>query len=376
MNLYRRHRKNCPHRKKGRNYTGCSCPIWADGDRNGRQFRVSLKLRDWQRAIRKLATLEDPDAPPSKQITDAIAAWEAELDVKQTSRKKYMRLIGYLRAFCWRHGIETVDELDMENLGKFRASRKIAHNTRIKELSTLRQFFRFCHERGWVKKNYAALLPMGREWGNEVEPYTPQQVAAMLAASETIGQSDYERRRALALVLLLRYSGLRVTDAYTLASDRIRPDGRGGWQLRLYTQKTGGHVMLPIPRELKMALDVLPLPMREDGSQVDAGYFFWSGVGSKEGCRQRAWELLSAVFRKAGIRDAKPHQFRHTLATDILARGGTMADVADILSISEAIARKHYAKWSPARQERISVLMRGIYAGTSGVHEGKGAVIH
>ena len=51
MNLYRRHRKNCPHRRKGCKYTGCNCPIWIDGDRDGRQFRVSLKLKDWQRAI-------------------------------------------------------------------------------------------------------------------------------------------------------------------------------------------------------------------------------------------------------------------------------------------------------------------------------------
>ena len=53
-----------------------------------------------------------------------------------------------------------------------------------------------------------------------------------------------------------------------------------------------------------------------------------------------------------------------------------MSDVADILGISETIARKHYAKWSPARQERISALMHGIYAGTPGVHEEKWAVIH
>jgi integrase len=58
-----------------------------------------------------------------------------------------------------------------------------------------------------------------------------------------------------------------------------------------------------------------------------------------------------------------PIRFRHTLATDILARGGTMSDIADVLGISEHIARRHYAKWSAARQERITTIMRLVEGG-------------
>jgi hypothetical protein len=58
-----------------------------------------------------------------------------------------------------------------------------------------------------------------------------------------------------------------------------------------------------------------------------------------------------------------PIRFRHTLATDILARGGAMADVADVLGISEHIARRRYAKRSAARQGRISAIMRLVHGG-------------
>ena len=115
--------------------------------------------------------------------------------------------------------------------------------------------------------------------------------------------------------------------------------------------------------------------MREDGSQAESGYFFWTGLGKRSSARGIAERLLGAVFEKAKVACAHAHRFRHTLATDILARGGSMTDVADVLGISEHVARKHYAKWSPARQERISALMHGIYAGTSGGHEEKEAVI-
>jgi hypothetical protein len=38
--------------------------------------------------------------------------------------------------------------------------------------------------------------------------------------------------------------------------------------------------------------------------------------------------------------------------------GGTEQEVADILGNSPEIVRKHYAKWSQARQQRIDDLMR------------------
>ena len=40
-----------------------------------------------------------------------------------------------------------------------------------------------------------------------------------------------------------------------------------------------------------------------------------------------------------------------------------MADVADVLGISEHIARRHYAKRSAARQERIATIMRLVHDG-------------
>jgi integrase len=73
--------------------------------------------------------------------------------------------------------------------------------------------------------------------------------------------------------------------------------------------------------------------------------------------------MLAPVFRRAKIAGAHAHRFRHTLATDILARGGTMAHVADVLGISEHIARRHYAKWSAARQERIPTIVRLVHGG-------------
>lgn len=170
------------------------------------------------------------------------------------------------------------------------------------------------------------------------------------------------------MVLLLRHTGLRISDTCTLAKSRIQND-----RIVLYTQKTGGHVLLPIPRELDLALQALPLPR---GCDCDRGYFFWNGRTSKRAALGIAERTLAAVFRKAKVPRAHAHRFRHTLATEILAKGGTITDVTDVLGIGDHVARKHSAKWSQARQERIFALMERVQSATFLLQTEKEAVIN
>jgi hypothetical protein len=67
------------------------------------------------------------------------------------------------------------------------------------------------------------------------------------------------------------------------------------------------------------------------------------------------------------------HRFRHTLATELLEAGGSLEDVAEVLGNSPNIIRKHYAKWSRLRQERISTLMRTVFD-TPLIHEKRAPV--
>jgi integrase len=97
---------------------------------------------------------------------------------------------------------------------------------------------------------------------------------------------------------------------------------------------------------------------------------------SKDALVGIARRTLRAVFKRAGLVGAHAHRFRHTLATEILARGGTKQDCADVLGISAAVVRKHYAKWSQARQQRISNLMQAIYPGTIWAHDTNKPVIN
>jgi integrase len=364
LNLYRRHTPKCPHKTKGQAHTKCSCPIWCYGQGNeGNQIRESLKTRDWQRAIRRAAKLESPDAPRFKPIADTVKGFEQHIQsLEPSTQRKYMNVLRQFCAYCEGAGLEDLAEITVDSLDGYRASRELSRTTAQKELETLRQFFGYCRDRDWLKDNPARRIKSARNIKpSDVVPYTSEEIARILGACDFIGRADYERRRARAMVLLLYHTALRISDVATLARDRLR-DG----QIFVRTLKTGGMVYLPVPAELQTALEALPDPR---GAGSEPRYFFWNGITSKRAVVGIAERTMAAVFKKSKVPGAGAHRFRHTLATRLLGIGASLEDVADILGNSPAIVRKHYAKWSQQRQQRITSLMRAVNSCTNPVQQ-------
>jgi integrase len=113
-------------------------------------------------------------------------------------------------------------------------------------------------------------------------------------------------------------------------------------------------VFLPLPEDLRLILDAVPLPRY---AAQDCPYYFWNGVTSRRAIVGIAERTLAAVFKKSGVKKARAHRFRHTLATRLLGQGATFEQIADILGNSPAVVRKHYGKWSKGRQDNIDRLM-------------------
>jgi site-specific recombinase XerD len=361
LTIWRRHTAECPHREKGRDYLKCNCPIWADGYVNGkRTLRQSLKTRDMARARKKAVALEAAEERVSKPVADAVTAFLGHCKsegLKDTTITKYKNPLDKLTEFCEAEQIDSLDELDTESLDSFRAGRGIKQITASKELEILRVFFGFCCDRNWIRGNPAKKIKLPRNIKpNEIIPFTQLEFAAILQACDRIGKRQYERLRCRALILTLRYTALRIGDVSMLVRDRITRDGER-WRIFLRTEKSGQPVFLPVPPDLKAALDATPPPV----SNLDSRYFFWNGTGKPKTHKAHIDRCLRAVFKESGVRGAHAHRFRHTLATELLGRGASFEEVADILGNSPAIVRKHYGKWSIARQTRIDDLMQRVY---------------
>jgi integrase/recombinase XerC len=281
----------------------------------------------------------------------------------------YRNTLNHLTTFCEAQKIDSVDELTTDHMDAFRASRALKLITSSKELELLRQFCGFCCDRKWSAENVAKRIKSPRNIKpNDVEPFSTAEVVAIVKACDTIGRGPYERLRARAMILTLRYTALRIGDVALLARDQISRDG-GRWRIFLRTEKSGKPVFLPIPAELKAALDMVPLPR---GCGEDSRWFFWNGISSERAMKGIAERSLAAVFKSSMVPHAHAHRFRHTLATELLGNGASFEEVADILGNSPDVVRKHYAKWSPARQLRIDDLMHRVHTGTDwALHQSK-----
>lgn len=364
VTIWRRHTQDCKHSRKGRSYLKCTCPLWADGRVNGkRTLRKSLGTSDLARARKRAIALEDPDTQQAKPLADAITSFEAHCvsgGLRESTLRKYRNTFTHLRDFCKSRDAIDLQEITPDLLDAYRANRKLSLIASSKELELLRQFFKFAVARRWVKDNPAAGISGPRNLQpNDVEPYTPIEVESIIAACKEFGRTEYERLRARAMILTMRYTALRIGDVAMLSRDRISKEEGNRWRIFLRTEKNGKSVFLPVPDELRLALNEVPAPR---GAPADCRYYFWNGTTSERAAKGIAERTLAAVFKKSKVAKAHAHRFRHTMATELLGAGATFEEVADILGNSPNIVRKHYGKWSPARQSRIDTLMDQVWA--------------
>ena len=159
-----------------------------------------------------------------------------------------------------------------------------------------------------------------------------------------VGQANAVRLRAL--ILVLRYAGLRIRDAVTLPCDRVADN-----KLFLYTAKTGVPVWCPIPDFVADALQSCP--------RSNPSYFFWSGQSEPKSAVGDWQRSLRKLFRIAGIRDGHAHRFPDTFATELLLAGVPLERVSALLGHqSVKITERHYAPWVQARQEQLEADVR------------------
>ncbi len=123
--------------------------------------------------------------------------------------------------------------------------------------------------------------------------------------------------RLRGLIYLMRYSGLRISDAVRIGPDDIGPDGT----LPVLTKKSGTHVFCVLPDFVLAALEKKPL--------TSARHYFWSGNGkhgTETAVKDWSERLRVDVFEPAGIKGGHSHRFRHTLCEGITAGGNSALD--------------------------------------------------
>jgi site-specific recombinase XerD len=352
-------------------YRRCACPIHAIGTLRLDGFiRAStgeikwdlaeLVKRQWELAgTTKVALekLEDGPAPTTlaEAITNFNIGYVVAKRLKDGTARKYRTMLKQLTTFAEDKGYRFVKEFGLAELQQFQASWKMGARAAGKKLEHTKTFFEFCVDRGFIPANPARKMHSPIAVDVQKEPFSPEEMDRILLAARQYPsrRGATEGPKAHALVLLLRYSGLGISDALSFSPQKL--DGNRAF---LYRKKTGQPVHVWLPDFVVNAVKALPLVQSK---------YFWStrGTDSLENVRKDWTKKLGRVFAAAGPFTSRPHahRFRHTFAVELLLRGVAVDDVAILLGHSSpSVTLRHYSRWIEARQTRLDNVLQDAWA--------------
>ena len=364
------------------------CPIFASGVfPDGKFARKSTEQSIWDEA-RRVANgwgeTEPPPPPPTTVPTDQPtnkpkttiqAATEAYLanrgnrDLADSTMRKYRTLTTQLLAYAADKGYVRMDQLGPEQMDEFYACWKDGIRAKAKKLERLKGFLKFSKKRKFITEHPAEDLepPIGSSTPASKMPLMDGELTRIYeicrqiptvawtngAMSGEWGGEDVET-----FMMLLAWTGFRISDGGLFDMSRVKPHPGGGADILIRMIKTGKFKSEALYSWIDDDLyGRLLAREKKFGSRI-----FITGRSTEVATVTDLWRRkVNKVFDLAGPYECgkpTPHIFRHTFVRLLLERGVPVEDVADLIGDTPEMVRKHYARWVPGRQHRLTEILR------------------
>jgi integrase/recombinase XerD len=212
-----------------------------------------------------------------------------------------------------------------------RSRRAVLRPTTLRRrTASIRGFYRFCYAEGTIDTDVAGRFDLPRQPRLLPEVLTVEEVERLL---DQKGESSSAGIRDRALLELLYACGLRISEAVGLDRDDVdlesalvRVIGKGDRE----RQVPVGEVAVGWLRRYQDEVRPSWLALWH-GDSRHGGPLFLSVRGERLD-RRRAWEMLAAAARSAGLKDGiSPHTLRHSFATHLLEGGADLRIVQELL---------------------------------------------
>lgn len=340
---------------------------------------------------RKLEALRDSGQVPKPGGSWTVAKWlEHWLDaiarpsIRDSSYNAYrIAVTKHLVPGIGSHRLDRLQPEHLERLYRKMIEAGARPATAHQVHRTVRVALGEAQRRGHVVRNSAALAKPPRIHPEPVEPYSLDEVKAILAAAQG-ARNPARWSVALALglrqgeVLALRWADVDLdTGSLRVRATRLRPvyeHGCGGScgkapgfcparrQRNATTGETksaAGNRVVGLPDEL---IELLKLHREEQDRERtvaaqlwhEEGWLFTSPLGAalNPNSDYHAWK---ALLRRAGVRDGRLHDARHTAATVLLILGVPERTVMSIMGWSStAMAARYQHVTDPIRRDVAS----------------------
>jgi len=291
------------------------------------------------------------NAPPASDVDAAVAAWLGWLEgVRRASPHTlaaYRRDLAAFLAFLADHlgappTLGALAGLGQRDFRAWLARRAADHKatSTARALAVVRSFFRYLDRGGHAHNPALARIATPRLPKSVPRALAVDDAADLLdAAGETEGWTGL---RDVAVLTLLYGSGLRIGEALGLTR-RILPLGD-----RLVVRGKGNKErVVPVLPVVAAAIDAYLAACPHDG-EADGPLF----VGTRGGpLSARIVQLrIADLRRRLGLPEgATPHALRHSFATHLLAGGGDLRTIQELLGHASLSTTQRYTAVDAAR---------------------------
>jgi integrase/recombinase XerC len=278
-------------------------------------------------------------------ILDDWVQWlEAERRVAAHTLDGYRRDLFEFLTFIANHQGETPTPAILESLrpADFRAwlakrtGDGLKRTSIARALSVVRNFFRWCERNGRLTNQAIQSVRTPRLPHAVPRPLSPADARDVIDVAQDITDEPWVGLRDAALFTLLYGCGLRISEALGLtpdqvgdATDTLLVDGKGGKQRMV--------PVLPVVREAIGAY------ARACPHRLTAGQALFRGVRGgplNPGVAQRRMRLARSMLGLPNT--ATPHALRHSFATHLLAGGGDLRSIQELLGHASLSTTQRY----------------------------------
>ncbi|MCG8510874.1 MAG: tyrosine recombinase XerC [Rhodospirillales bacterium] len=299
----------------------------------------------------------DPELIPFSAepgVVSAIDDWRAwlanERRASDHTLDAYSRDLSAFLAFMAEHlgfppglqDLEALKAVDFRSWLARRAADGLSRSSTARAMSTIRSFFRHMEKHGLVHNP-----AIGAVRTPKVPKSVPKalDVAQALEAVETVAdftETPWIAKRDIAVMMLLYGCGLRIGEALSLNRGQV-PDG----DVMTVTGKGGKQRIVPVLPVVREAIDdyLASCPYGlEDGDPLFVGA---RGKRLQAGIIQKAMRNVRILL---GLPEtATPHALRHSFATHLLAGGGDLRTIQELLGHASLSTTQRYTDVDSAR---------------------------
>jgi integrase/recombinase XerC len=215
-------------------------------------------------------------------------------------------------------------------------------------LAGIRSLLRFLERRGLANAAGAVAMRAPRQPKSLPRPLTARDAARVVAAGEQLAEEPWIAARDAAVLTLLYGAGLRISEALALTGNNLAPEIGGEAETMLRVTGKGGKTRLaPVLPVISQAVAAYRRLCPSDLAP-DAPLFRGARGGAlRPEIVQRAMARLRSAL---GLPDsATPHALRHSFATHLLAGGGDLRTIQELLGHASLSTTQIYTGVDTAR---------------------------